>query len=213
MATDVKICGITNPAAMTTAVEGGARFTGLVFYPPSPRHVDTEIASYLAGFVPENVQVVGLFVDPSDNDLAQVLDSVRIDMIQLHGTESPEQVAAIRDRFQLPVMKAVPVSSVEDLKTVPEYESVADWILFDAKTEGENPGGNGLPFDWTILNSFHSTRLWMLAGGLTPDNVQAALDVLSPAAVDVSSGVESAPGKKDPEKIRAFLKAVRDKKA
>lgn len=206
--TDVKICGITTPDAMTAAIEGGAGFVGLVFYPKSPRHLSLEVAAYLAAYVPVHVRKVGLFVDPTDEMLQQTLDAVRLDMLQLHGAESPGRVAEIKHRFGVPVMKALPVASAEDLQMVPGFEAAADWLLFDARGTPGMPGGNGLPFDWTLLKDFSSSRPWMLAGGLTPDNVAQALSVLEPDAVDVSSGVESASGVKDPAKIRAFLNVV-----
>lgn len=206
--TDTKICGITTPDAMTAAIEGGAGFVGLVFYPKSPRYLSLEVAAYLAGYVPVHVRKVGLFVDPSDEMLQQTLDAVRLDMLQLHGAESPGRVAEIRHRFGVPVMKALSVASADDLQMVPGYEAAADWLLFDARGTPDMPGGNGLPFDWTLLKDFSSTRPWMLAGGLTAGNVAQALSVLEPDAVDVSSGVETAPGVKDPAKIRAFLTAV-----
>lgn len=230
--TDVKICGISTPDAMTAAIEGGARFVGLVFYPKSPRAVSVEVAAYLAAYVPHDVHIVGLFVDPTDELLRETLDTVRLDMLQLHGTESPGRVAEIKSAFGVPVMKAISVSSADDLQMVPGYEAAADWLLFDAKPEAQNsrnsefqrgnnaipgfrdsdilPGGNGLPFDWAILKDFSASRPWMLAGGLTADNIAAALSALEPDAVDVSSGVESAPGIKDPDKIRALLDIVQN---
>jgi phosphoribosylanthranilate isomerase len=208
--TDAKICGITTPDAMTAAIEGGAGFVGLVFFPPSPRFVTLEVASYLASYVPSHVRKVGLMVDPDDVTLETILNSVRLDMLQLHGRESPGRVAEIKHKFGVPVMKAMAVATEADLAMVPGYEAAADWLLFDAKPAPASaiPGGNGLPFDWALLKNFSSSRPWMLAGGLTADNVAAALSVLEPDAVDVSSGVESAPGVKDPAKIRAFLAAV-----
>ena len=210
--TDVKICGISTPDAMTAAIEGGARFVGLVFYPKSPRAVSLEVASYLAAYVPHDVHIVGLFVDPTDELLREALDAVRLDMLQLHGTESPGRVAEIKTAFGVPVMKAISVSSADDLQMVPGYEAASDWLLFDAKASADAaiPGGNGLPFDWTILKDFSASRPWMLAGGLTAENIESALAVLEPDAVDVSSGVESAPGVKDAGKIRRFLTLALD---
>jgi phosphoribosylanthranilate isomerase len=205
MVVQIKICGLKTPDAVTAALEEGADFIGLVFYPPSPRHVDLEVATYIAGYIPAKTKIVGLFVDPDDQTLQTTLESVRLDMIQLHGSEPPERVAAIRVKFRLPVMKAIPLKSAKDLKAMGAYESVADWLLFDAKGE-KLPGGNGIAFDWSILKGRTFQKPWMLAGGLTADNLEEALSILSPDAVDVSSGVESAPGVKDPEKIRAFIK-------
>lgn len=209
--TAVKICGITTPDAMTAAIEGGAAFVGLVFYPASPRYAAPELAAYLAGYVPKAVQKVGLFVDPDDAALERVLHQVPLDMIQLHGKETPERTLYIREHFRLPVMKALPVAAAEDLAAVPAYADAADWLLFDAKAPpgAVLPGGNGLPFDWALLQDFRSKTPWMLAGGLTPGNVAVALSRLNPDAVDVSSGVETAPGVKAPEKIAEFLRSVK----
>jgi phosphoribosylanthranilate isomerase len=204
MVVQVKICGLKTPDAVTAALEEGADFIGLVFYPPSPRHVEIEVAVYLANYIPDKTKIVGLFVDPDDHTLQTTLHSVRLDMIQLHGSETPERVSAIREKFGLPVMKAISVKSSEDLNSISLYESCADWLLFDAKGE-TLPGGNGVAFDWSILKGRSFSKPWMLAGGLSTDNLAEALSVLSPSAIDVSSGVESAPGMKDPEKIRRFI--------
>lgn len=206
--TKVKICGLSTPETVTKAVEDGADFIGLVFYPSSPRHVEIEVAKYLASFVPETIDIVGLFVTPNDQTLQEVLNDVPLSMIQLHGGERPDRVAEIKKNFDLPVIKAISVEKEDDLEMVPEYEATADWLLFDAKGE-KLPGGNGITFDWQMLKSYQGEKPWMLAGGLTPENVEEALSTLSPDSVDVSSGVESSPGQKDPDKIGAFLKAVK----
>lgn len=231
--TDAKICGLSTPDAVTAAIEGGARLVGFVFYPPSPRHVELETAAYLAQYIPKDVHSVGLFVDPSDEDIETTLKTVPLAVLQLHGSESPGRVAEIKSKFGLQIIKALSVSSKSDLDLVPGYEAAADFLMFDAKpdnqiirgTDNQNaeesdhpiirssdhplPGGNGLRFDWTILDGFTSTRPWILAGGLTPENVREAIQRLDPDIVDVSSGVESEPGIKDPAKIRAFLEAVK----
>ena len=209
MTTLVKICGITSPDAMTAALESRADFVGLVFHPASPRHLEIEVAAYLASYVPANVKIVGLFVDPPDDMLRETLENVRIDLVQLHGTESAARVADIKEKFGKPVMKALSLSQKSDLAQIDLYRD-ADWLLLDAKGTPDMPGGNGLPFDWSILDGFESSRPWMLAGGLTPENVGNARSLLRPPAVDVSSGVESVRGVKDMEKIRAFIKAVKD---
>lgn len=206
--TKIKICGLSTPETVTSAIEHGADFIGLVFYPPSPRHVEIEVAKYLTSQVPDNVEIVGLFVNPNDQTLLEVLNDVPLSMIQLHGGERPERVREIKETFNLPVMKAVPIEHKEDLESITQYEDVADWLLFDAKGK-ELPGGNGIAFDWSILKDYSGSKPWMLAGGLTPDNVAEALKVLSSDAVDVSSGVESTPGQKDPHKIESFLKCVK----
>lgn len=206
--TKVKICGLSTPETITTAIEHGADFIGLVFYPPSPRHLELEVARYLANTIPETVTTVGLFVDPDDKTLETTLNVVPLNVIQLHGNETPERVAEIKDKFDLPVMKAISVSTKMDIESASSYEGIVDWMLFDAKGE-ILPGGNGIAFDWTLLSEYQGATPWMLAGGLTPDNVLEALSIASPDAVDVSSGVETAKGVKDVAKIHSFLKAVK----
>jgi phosphoribosylanthranilate isomerase len=206
--TKVKICGLSTPETLTTAIKAGADFVGLVFYKPSPRHVEIEVAAYLAKQVPNTTQIVGLFVDPTDGYMEQVLHDVPLTMIQLHGREPPERVKAIKAKFKLPVIKALPIETSKDIDKIKAYDGIADWLLFDAKGE-KLPGGNGITFDWTILKDYMGQSAWMLAGGLTPENINEALTILSPDAVDVSSGVESAPGIKDSHKIRSFLEAAK----
>lgn len=208
MTAKVKICGLSTPDTLTAAIEAGADFIGLVFYPPSPRHVEIEVAAYLAKQIPSPIQIVGLFVNPTDQDLEQVLNEVPLTMIQLHGDESPIRVQHIKEKFKLPVIKAVPIQNNDDVIKAKDYGGIADWLMFDAKGE-ELPGGNGIAFDWNILKDYQGKSPWFLAGGLTPDNVGEALSLLSPDAVDVSSGVESASSIKDINKIQAFLKAVK----
>ena len=202
--TKVKICGLTEPNSLTAAIEAGADFIGLVFYPPSPRHVEIEVAKYLTNFIPDNVEAVGLFVNPDDETLTNTLNDVPLTMIQLHGDETPARVQEVKNKFNLPVMKAISVSSNDDLTNISAYEDSADWILFDAKGE-DLPGGNGTAFDWNILKDYTGSKPWMLAGGITPANLSEALQILSPDALDVSSGVEGAKGIKDNDKIRSFI--------
>ena len=210
MSVQAKICGISDPAAMRAAVEGGAAYVGLVFYPPSPRNVSPKQACALAGLARSPVRKVGLFVDPDDSTLAATTMQVALDLLQLHGRETPERVAAIRAGFGLPVMKAIKVGSAEDVEAARAYEEVCDLLLFDAKAPGAAlPGGTGQSFDWTLLAGRSWRKPWMLSGGLDAANVAEAARVAGAAIVDVSSGVESAPGRKDPAAIRAFLDAVR----
>lgn len=209
MTIQTKICGIKTPEALNAAIEGGARFIGFVFYPPSPRHVAIDTAKELSLMLPTGVRSVALFVDPSDEELEHVLGHVPIDMIQLHADESPSRVAEIKEKFALPVIKAFPVRDAEDIRCADAYMDVADWLLFDAKSVEPNMhGGTGQSFDWNLLKGKTFSKPWMLSGGLTPENVGDALGVLSPNAVDVSSGVEVTRGVKDDVKIRAFLTAV-----
>ncbi len=213
MTVQVKICGLSTPEAMTAAVEGGAAFVGLVFYPPSPRAVTPAQAAPLAALVPEGVIKTGLLVDAGDATIEAILKGVPLDLLQLHGAESPARVAAVKARFGLPVMKVVKLRREGDLEAVQPYLEVADRLLFDAKppADMEDPlsGSNAVAFDWTILAGTTWPLPWMLAGGLTPENVARAVEISGAPAVDVSSGVEDAPGRKNPAKIKAFLAACR----
>ncbi len=208
---EIKICGITSEEAMEAAVEAGADYVGLVFFPPSPRCVTPERAAELVEFLPADLVKVGLFVDPDDSTLDRVLSQVRLDLVQVHGRETPERLEQIRLEYGLPVMKVIPVSEAADLAAANPFLAVADRLLFDAKPpKGATlPGGNAVSFDWTLLQGRKWGLPWMLAGGLTPDNVAEAVRITGARAVDVSSGVESAPGIKDPARIRAFIKAAR----
>ncbi|MBS29284.1 MAG: phosphoribosylanthranilate isomerase [Alphaproteobacteria bacterium] len=207
-----KICGINDDTAMRTAIEAGAMFVGLVFYPPSPRSLEPDAAAKLTSLVPEGVTKVGLFVDPDDELIDRVLAAVPLEMIQLHGDESPDRCRYIRARTGLPVMKAIKVATAEDVAATQDYAGAVDWLMFDAKApadmENALPGGNALTFDWTLLASGEWPVPWMLAGGLNPDNVTEAVRASGALVVDVSSGVESAPGRKDPARIREFLAEV-----
>ncbi len=213
MTVQVKICGISTPETMTAALEGGAAFVGLVFYPKSPRAVTPGAAAALASLVPADVVKTGLLVDAEDATIAAVLEEVPLDLLQLHGSESPERIAEVKARFGLPVMKVVKLRRPGDLEAVGPYLTVADRLLFDAKPPAEMtgalPGGNAVAFDWTILAGTTWPVPWMLAGGLTAENVARAIAVSGAPAVDVSSGVEDRPGVKNPNKIKAFLEAVR----
>ncbi|MBI1300947.1 MAG: phosphoribosylanthranilate isomerase [Alphaproteobacteria bacterium] len=201
-----KICGIKTPEALKAATENGARFIGFVFYNPSPRHVEIDIARELAYALPTGVRGVGLFVDPTEEEIERVLSSVQLDMIQLHGDEPPIRVQHLKDRFLMPIIKAIPVRDGTDIEKARDY-GAADWILFDTKVDGQH-GGTGQSFDWSLLRDKSFEKPWMLSGGLTPDNVAEAIGIASPDAVDVSSGVEAGRGEKDPAKIKAFLEAV-----
>ncbi|MFV3127653.1 phosphoribosylanthranilate isomerase [Niveispirillum sp. KHB5.9] len=205
-----KICGISTPETMQAALDGGARYVGLVFFPKSPRNVAIATAAELSRMVRTGTRVVGLFVDPTDALLDDALGQVPLDLIQLHGSETPERVAAIKARFNLPVMKAVKVAEAADLDAARAYEPVADILLFDAKPPkgAVLPGGNGVSFDWSLLAGRTWARPWMLSGGLDPANVADAIHATGADAVDVSSGVEDAPGVKSVERIGAFLAAV-----
>lgn len=206
----VKICGLRDVAHLRAAAEAGAAYIGLVFFPKSPRHVTIDEARALALEAPFGMAKVALMVNPSDAELDAVMQAVPLDMIQLHGSETPERVAEVRARAGLPVMKAVGVADAADLERLPAYEAVADQILVDAKAPkgADLPGGNGLSFDWRLIAGREWAKPWMLAGGLTPDNVAEAIRLTGATQVDVSSGVETAPGVKDAALIRAFVTAA-----
>jgi phosphoribosylanthranilate isomerase len=209
VAVAVKICGLTDAAALAAAVGGGARYLGFVFYPPSPRALAIEEAAALARGAPPDRTTVGVFVDPDDDLLDQTLARVPLDALQLHGAESPERVRAIRARTGRAVIKALKVAEPEDLAPVAAFAAVADMLLFDARppsAPGHLPGGNGLAFDWRLLQDLRVGCPWLLSGGLSAANLEAAVSLCRAAAVDVSSGVERRPGVKDPAKIRRFLK-------
>lgn len=207
----VKICGLRDPAHVIAAADAGARYLGFVFFPKSPRAVMPEQAAALSDHVPPGVARVGLFVDPDDALLATTLAQVGLDMIQLHGHESPDRVAQVRALTGLPVIKAVGVAGRDDLPALTDYGLVADMLLVDAKApkDADLPGGNGLAFDWRLLVGRRWLRPWLLAGGLTPDNVAEAIRLTGAKGVDVSSGVEAAPGAKDTALIRRFISAAR----
>jgi len=208
----VKICGLRSRAEVTDAVAAGAAYVGLVFFPPSPRHLTLGDARWIAEAVPTGVIRVGLVVNADDAALETLLEAVPIDMLQLHGAESPDRVAGIRERFRRPVMKAVGVAEEADLEALTLYSRVADQILVDARAPkgADRPGGHGKAFDWKLLRTRAWTRPWMLAGGLTPENVGEAIRITGAEQVDVSSGVESSPGHKDARRIAAFVRAARD---
>lgn len=213
--TRVKICGLTRPADVAAAVAAGAAYVGFVFFPKSPRHLAPGAARALALAVPTGIAKVGLVVDADDAALDALADAVPLDMLQLHGRESPERVATVRARYGLPVMKAVGVATEADLPALRDYGLVADQLLVDARPApgADLPGGNGVAFDWRLVARRRWLRPWMLAGGLTAGNVAEAVRLTGAAQVDVSSGVESAPGVKDPARIAAFVAAARGDEA
>ena len=207
----VKICGLSRPEDVAAAADAGAVYGGFVFFPKSPRNVSIDVARDLAVAAPVGLAKVALVVNADDALIDAITGAVPLDMLQLHGKESPERVAELRARTGLPVMKAVGIAGPEDLEQIAIYEQVADQILIDAKPPkgADLPGGNGLAFDWRLLQGRkYWTRPWMLAGGLTPDNVAEAVRLTGARQVDVSSGVESAPGVKDLGRIGDFVRAA-----
>ena len=212
MAITAKICGINDPVAMRTAVDGGAAYVGLVFYPSSPRAVTPTQAAQWAALVPETVNRVGLFVDPTDAEIDAVRAEMSLELLQFHGNEPPERISEVKARTGVEIMKVISIADKADIACADRYLDVADWLMFDAKPPkgmvGVLPGGNALSFEWQLLGDWDGSIPWMLAGGLDVDNVSDAVALSGAAVVDISSGVEDAKGKKNPEKIRAFLGAV-----
>lgn len=208
----VKICGIGSTDDYDVCRDVGAAFVGMVFYPRSPRHLEFDSARTIAKHAEQTSQPgagparVALTVDMDNDGLAAVIEAARPHYIQLHGNETPERAGRIRDRFGLPLIRAIRVADAADLEVCDLWNGVADWLLFDAKGDpGGLPGGTGHVFDWTLLANHAGTTRWMLAGGLSQDNIARAVAVTGASAVDVSSGVESAPGKKDADRIRNFV--------
>lgn len=208
----VKICGLNTLETVETAVKFGASMLGFVFYGSSPRSISPELATEFVKRLPTDVKAVGLFVDPDDVWLEQVLGQVPLDMIQLHGNESPDRVGEIKAYYPLPIIKAVKIGEEADLENILKYRHRADIILLDAKPPKNVttmlPGGNGISFDWHLLSDLAIPGPWMLSGGLDPDNVAEAIEITNAPVVDVSSGVETAPGQKSIPLIEDFLKQV-----
>ncbi len=211
MVTRTKICGIRTRDALDAAILGGADYIGLVFFAKSPRNLDLPTAAGLAGAARGRASIVALTVNANDQTLVEIADTVRPDMFQFHGEEGPERVSQVRERHGLPIVKAIPVETSADAAAARLYLGIADLILFDAKPPkgAPLPGGNGLSFDWRALQGLSSEFDYVLSGGLTADNVAAAVRLTGAAAVDVSSGVETAPGVKSPELISRFLHAAK----
>jgi phosphoribosylanthranilate isomerase len=208
-----KICGLKTPETVQAAVEGGADFVGFNFFTRTPRYVEPERAGALARSMPAGIVKTGLFVDDDDARIGAILAAVPLDLLQLHGSETPERIAAIKARFDLPVMKVIKVRAAADIARARDYEGVADRLLFDAQPpatmKNAMPGGNAVSFDWTLLQGFRSPLPWMLSGGLTVENLAEAVRRTGAPAVDVSSGVEDRPGDKNINKIKAFLELSR----
>jgi len=208
----IKICGLSTPETLAAALDAGADMVGFVRFPKSPRHVTLDLGHRLSLQAKGRAQRVVLLVDPDDEEIAQAVEAINPDLIQLHGHESPERVAEIRSMVNRPVMKALGIAERSDLEALAPYAGTSEHILLDAKPPrgaGALPGGNGVSFDWKLLNGLDPALSIMLSGGLNPDNVAEAIRLTSPKAVDVSSGVESGPGLKDAGKIKAFIQAAR----
>ncbi|MEW6090922.1 phosphoribosylanthranilate isomerase [Parvibaculum sp.] len=213
MTVRVKICGLSTPETVDAAVAAGADYLGFVFVAKSPRFVSIEAASALAARVPPSVLKVALSVDADDAAFDAMVKAIRPDILQLHGAEPPERLLALKARYGIPLMKAIGVAEPGDPEAADIYRDSADLLLFDAKPPksmaGALPGGNGLAFDWSLIAGHRPDMPWMLSGGLTAENVAEAIRITGAEAVDVSSGVETAPGQKSPELIEAFIKAAK----
>ena len=207
----IKICGLKSPDVVDVAIECGADMVGFVFFPPSPRHLGLEAARALGGHVRKRALKVALCVDASDAELAAIVEALEPDLLQLHGAETPARVRTVRERFRLSVMKVLPIAERDDLSAIAGYAAAADRLVFDARPPraATRPGGLGKRFDWHLLEHVDTVLPFMLSGGLDADNVSEALRITRAAGVDVSSGIERAPGEKDPDKIRAFITAAR----
>jgi phosphoribosylanthranilate isomerase len=220
MSVIVKICGLSTPEALDVALEAGADMVGFVFFAPSPRHIEPLEARLLGRRVKGQAKKVALTVDADDKLLSTVVDALSPDFLQLHGKESPERVAAIKARFRVPIIKALPIEARRDFSQAQDYDRAGAWLLLDAKapTDATRPGGLGSPFDWSLISGFDFTQLRgavpgvpiILSGGLDAENIEEALKVTRVAAVDVSSGVESSPGQKDTKKICEFIRRARE---
>jgi phosphoribosylanthranilate isomerase len=211
MSLDIKICGLKTEAALAAALAGGASHVGFIFFARSPRYVEPAEAGRLRRIAAGKADAVAVTVDATDETLDAIIAAVRPDMLQLHGNESPERVARLKARYGLPAMKALPIRTAADLEAIRPYRGVADRLLFDAKPPAgaELPGGNGVPFDWRLLAGLDGETDYMLSGGLSAANIGEALRLVTPPGIDISSGVESAPGVKEPSLIEAFFRAVR----
>jgi phosphoribosylanthranilate isomerase len=210
----IKICGLSTPETLDVALDAGADALGFNFFPSSPRYISLQTARALSARVKGRAEKVAVVVDADDAMLTGIIEALHPDMLQLHGNETPARVSTIRQRFGLPVMKALPIETKADLGAIPLYTKIVDRFLFDARApkDATRPGGLGRPFDWHLLENLNLSIPFMLSGGLDPGNVAEALRITRAPGVDVSSGVESAPGVKDPEKIRAFIRAARSAK-
>lgn len=209
MSVDVKICGLRDEAGVKAAVNSGARAVGFVFHRSSTRFIASDIAAKLSALVPSSIMRVGLFVDAGDDEIRAVLRDAPLDLLQLHGNETPQRMTVLRAMTGLPMMKALRIATAEDLKPITDFESVADRLLFDTRIGDEPTGGTGKSFDWNLMKTVTIKKPWMLAGGLKASNLTEAIRVTNAKMVDVSSGVEDASGHKDPAKIREFIMLAR----
>ncbi|MFI0849344.1 phosphoribosylanthranilate isomerase [Mesorhizobium sp. IMUNJ 23232] len=215
MPLDIKICGLKTPETIAAALDGGASYIGFIFFAKSPRYVEPELAGRLREAARGRAKAVAVVVDADDAFLDRIVSEMKPDLLQLHGKETPERVAAVKVRYGLPVMKALSVSEAADLDRIAPYLGIADRFLFDAKPPkgSELPGGNGVSFDWQLLQKLDSKLDYLLSGGLNAQNIGEALQLANPPGIDISSGVESAPGVKDVSLIGGFFRAVKAARA
>lgn len=215
MALDIKICGLKTPEAVAAALDGGATHIGFIFFPKSPRHITPDAAARLRAAATGRAVAVAVTVDADDEALDEIVKTVRPDMLQLHGGETPDRVRFLKERYNLPVMKAFSIREAGDLEAIAPYRGIADRFLFDAKPPkgSELPGGNGISFDWNLLAALDADIDYMLSGGLNADNIAEALLKTGAPGIDISSGVECAPGEKDVRLIENFFQAVADANA
>lgn len=211
MTIKVKICGLKTFDAVRSAVQNGADYIGFVFHQASPRNIDPKMATGLKRHIPRNIKTVAVIVDASDDDIDVIFRNFMPDILQCHGKESIQRIRAIKEKYKMPVIKAIPVRSSDDITKSSAFEDAADMLLFDAKAPTSNmPGGNGLAFDWTLLKEREFSIPWFLSGGLNIQNVTNALNITKAQAVDVSSSLEREPGIKDPELISLFISKVKN---
>jgi phosphoribosylanthranilate isomerase len=211
MTIQAKICGLTSKEAVESAVKNGAEYIGFVFYHKSPRNVTAKQAAALSAGLPKNIKTVGVFVDVTDDELKKIFKVFKPDYLQCHGKESHQRISELKEKFGIPIIKAIAVRASDDIAKGKTYSDVTDMLLFDAKVPSSPlPGGNGLAFDWTLLKAREFNVPWFLSGGLNIENVTEAVKISGAKIVDVSSSIESEPGKKDPDLIKAFLKKVKN---
>ena len=210
---NIKICGLTEKKAITAAVQHGVSHLGFIFYPPSPRDITPETAAKITRGISKDVEIVAVLVDPSDENISRVITHLSPHILQLHGSETPQRILDIRKKFNTRIMKAIKVSNANDIQFSREYEKVVDLLLFDAQPPSNNidalPGGNGISFNWTLLNSTTHTRPWFLSGGINISNVKEAVRITGAKAIDISSGVEDKPGSKSTKKIVKLMEIAK----
>ena len=211
---NVKICGLNNKETVEVAVKAGASHLGFIFYPPSPRSLTPKEAGYITSTTPNQVKRVAVIVDARDDLINEIVQSLSPHILQLHGSDTIDRIQEIKERFKLPIMKAIQVANFDDIKSSRQYNDNCDFLLFDAKppiiSKNLLPGGNGISFDWALLRSAKIRKPWFLSGGIHIDNVQKAIKTTGNRSIDISSGVEDQPGVKSSQKIEMFMKSIKE---